>query len=95
MRLDLTWRAEDGLELPMALWYPGPGYRMISTGVLGGGLGPREWVLNAQVPAAAQHAGGDHPVARARVPQRRRQPFAVFGAPAQVQPHAHMLARQE
>jgi adenosylcobinamide amidohydrolase len=25
---------------------------MISTGVLGGGLGPREWVLNAQVPAA-------------------------------------------
>jgi adenosylcobinamide amidohydrolase len=50
MRLDLTWRAEDGLDLPMALWRPGPGYRMISTGVLGGGLGPREWVLNAQVP---------------------------------------------
>ena len=52
MRLDLSWRAEDGLDLPMALWRPGPGYRMISTGVLGGGLGPREWVLNAQVPAA-------------------------------------------
>jgi adenosylcobinamide amidohydrolase len=51
MRLDLSWRAEDGLRLPMALWHPGPGYRMISTGVLGGGLGPREWVLNAQVPA--------------------------------------------
>ena len=40
------------LDLPMALWRPGPGYRMISTGVLGGGLGLREWVLNAQVPAA-------------------------------------------
>ena len=52
MRLDLSWRAEDGELLPTALWYPGPGYRMISTGVLGGGLGPREWVLNAQVPAA-------------------------------------------
>jgi adenosylcobinamide amidohydrolase len=52
MRLDVSWRAEDGHELPMALWRPGPGYRMISTGVLGGGLGPREWVLNAQVPAA-------------------------------------------
>jgi adenosylcobinamide amidohydrolase len=51
MRLDLNWRTEDGLRLPMALWHPGPGYRMISTGVLGGGLGPREWVLNAQVPA--------------------------------------------
>ena len=52
MRLELNWRAEDGLRLPMALWRPGPGYRMISTAVLGGGLGPREWVLNAQVPAA-------------------------------------------
>jgi adenosylcobinamide amidohydrolase len=52
MRLDLSWRAEDGLDLPMALWRPGPGYRMISTGVLGGGLGLREWVLNAQVPSA-------------------------------------------
>jgi adenosylcobinamide amidohydrolase len=49
MRLDLSWRAEDGLDLPMAVWRPGPGYQMISTGVLGGGLGPREWVLNAQV----------------------------------------------
>jgi adenosylcobinamide amidohydrolase len=52
MRLNLNWRAEDGARLPMALWHPGPGYRMISSGVLGGGLGPREWVLNAQVPAA-------------------------------------------
>lgn len=53
MRLHQHWRAEeDGQRLPMALWRPGPGYRMISTGVLGGGLGPREWVLNAQVPAA-------------------------------------------
>src|SRR5215472_14058426 len=63
MRLELNWRTEDGERLPMALWRPGPGYRMISTGVLGGGLGPREWVLNAQVPAAyartdlAQHQG--------------------------------------
>ena len=52
MRLNLNWRVEDGARLPMALWHPGPGYRMISSGVLGGGLGPREWVLNAQVPAA-------------------------------------------
>ena len=51
MRLDLSSRPEDGRDLPLALWRPGPGYRMISTGVLGGGLGPREWVLNAQVRA--------------------------------------------
>jgi adenosylcobinamide amidohydrolase len=49
MRLELHWRSEDGLRLPMALWRPGPGYRMISSAIVGGGLGPREWVLNAQV----------------------------------------------
>ena len=37
--------------MPVALWCPGPGYRMISSGVAGGGIGLREWVLNAQVPA--------------------------------------------
>jgi adenosylcobinamide amidohydrolase len=50
VRLELKWRDEGGVRLPMALWHPGPGYVMISSGVLGGGLGPREWVLNAQVP---------------------------------------------
>ncbi len=39
------------MRLPAACWRPGSGYRMISSGVLGGGIGPREWVLNAQVPA--------------------------------------------
>jgi adenosylcobinamide amidohydrolase len=50
MRLEQLWREEDGARLAMALWRPGPGWTMISSGVLGGGLGPREWVLNAQVP---------------------------------------------
>lgn len=56
MRVELRWRteaAEDGTAakpLAMALWRPGPGWTMMSSGVLGGGLGPREWVLNAQVP---------------------------------------------
>jgi adenosylcobinamide amidohydrolase len=49
MRLELHWRSEDGVRLPMGLWRPGPGYLMISSGTVGGGLGPREWVLNAQV----------------------------------------------
>jgi adenosylcobinamide amidohydrolase len=49
MRLELRWRSEDGVRLPMVLWRPGPGYQMISSGTVGGGLGPREWVLNAQV----------------------------------------------
>ena len=33
MRLELHWRSEDGIRLPMALWRPGPGYQMISTGI--------------------------------------------------------------
>jgi adenosylcobinamide amidohydrolase len=49
MRLELHWRSEDGVRLPMALWRPGPGYQMIASSIVGGGLGPREWVLNAQV----------------------------------------------
>jgi adenosylcobinamide amidohydrolase len=52
MRLQLRWHRQDGMRLPVALWCPGPGYRMISSGVAGGGIGPREWVLNAQVPAS-------------------------------------------
>jgi adenosylcobinamide amidohydrolase len=49
MRVELHWREEDGVRLPMACWRPGPGYRMIASSVLGGGIGPRNWVLNAQV----------------------------------------------
>jgi adenosylcobinamide amidohydrolase len=50
MRLEQLWRDEGGKRLAMAAWRPGPGWTMISSGILGGGMGPREWVLNAQVP---------------------------------------------
>jgi adenosylcobinamide amidohydrolase len=36
--------------LPALVWRCGPGWRMASTTLIGGGLGPRRWVLNAQVP---------------------------------------------
>jgi adenosylcobinamide amidohydrolase len=52
MRWEMRWQHQDGVRLPVALWRPGPGYRMISSAVVGGGIGPREWVLNAQVPAS-------------------------------------------
>lgn len=45
---DLT-RVEDGERLHALLWRPGPGWRMVSSAVLGGGTGERAWVLNAQV----------------------------------------------
>ncbi|NUW40154.1 adenosylcobinamide amidohydrolase [Nonomuraea rhodomycinica] len=47
----LTFREEDGARLGTLLWEFGPGWRMISSAVLGGGIGPRAWVLNAQVVA--------------------------------------------
>src|SRR5216684_2052930 len=52
MQVEVRWHCQDGVRLPVAGWSPGPGWRMISSGVAGGGFGPREWVLNAQVPAA-------------------------------------------
>ncbi|MFF4474649.1 adenosylcobinamide amidohydrolase [Streptomyces sp. NPDC001599] len=42
-------RVEDGERLHALLWRPGPGWRMVSSAVLGGGTGERAWVLNAQV----------------------------------------------
>nr|WP_211244546.1 adenosylcobinamide amidohydrolase [Actinospica robiniae] len=44
-------RLEDGACRHMLAWRAGPGWRMVSSSVLGGGLGEREWVLNAQVRA--------------------------------------------
>lgn len=43
-------RPESGSDWPMLLWRPGPGWRMVSSAPLGGGIGVRHWVLNAQVP---------------------------------------------
>jgi adenosylcobinamide amidohydrolase len=42
-------RVEEGEQLHALLWQAGPGWRMISSAVLGGGIGERAWVLNAQV----------------------------------------------
>lgn len=59
MRLEMRWRSEDGVSLPVAVWRAGPGYRMIASGVVGGGLGERAWVLNAQVPGGYERMDPD------------------------------------
>jgi adenosylcobinamide amidohydrolase len=48
--LPLLSRQEGGGTWPMLLWVPGDGRRMVSSAPLGGGIGERRWVLNAQVP---------------------------------------------
>ncbi len=45
----LLMRVEDGARLGALVWDAGPGWRMLSSGVLGGGVGPRRFVVNAQV----------------------------------------------
>ena len=45
----LTHRREDGLDVPLLLWrFPEP-LLAASSAVLGGGTGPREWLINASV----------------------------------------------
>lgn len=50
MNIELIWRSEEDVRLAAAIWRPGPGWRMISSALVGGGIGPASWVLNAQVP---------------------------------------------
>ncbi|GAA4220810.1 adenosylcobinamide amidohydrolase [Streptosporangium album] len=47
--MKLRHRQEDGARLASLLWEFGPGWRAISSAMVGGGIGPVEWVLNAQV----------------------------------------------
>ncbi|MGP3930954.1 adenosylcobinamide amidohydrolase [Nonomuraea sp. KM88] len=49
--MKLTYRVEEDARLGSLLWEFGPGWRMISSAMLGGGIGTRAWVLNAQVVA--------------------------------------------
>ncbi|MFH0518592.1 adenosylcobinamide amidohydrolase [Streptomyces sp. M41] len=50
LSLHLLPRLEDGEQLHALMWRAGSGWRMISSAVLGGGIGERTWVMNAQVP---------------------------------------------
>ncbi|MER6678297.1 adenosylcobinamide amidohydrolase [Streptomyces sp. NPDC000983] len=47
--LEYHGRIEDGERLSSLLWRLGDGWRTISNAVLGGGIGERAWILNAQV----------------------------------------------
>jgi adenosylcobinamide amidohydrolase len=49
LRVQHLTRIEDGERLHALVWRAGDGWRMISSAVLGGGVGRRAWVLNAQV----------------------------------------------
>jgi adenosylcobinamide amidohydrolase len=45
----LVERQEGGRSWPVLVWDAGPGWRAVSSALLGGGLGPCAWWLDAQV----------------------------------------------
>jgi adenosylcobinamide amidohydrolase len=49
VNIELVWRDEDGARLAATVWRAGGGWRAVSSAMLGGGIGPLNWVLNAQV----------------------------------------------
>jgi adenosylcobinamide amidohydrolase len=59
----LVSRSEDGRTWPVLVWTPGPGWRAVSSAIVGGCLGPRAWWLDAQVDKEYFHPD---PVAHAR-----------------------------
>lgn len=61
VRVGRAVRTEDGACRHLLVWRAGPGWRMVSSAVLGGGLGERGWVLNAQVrPGYARMDPAEH-----------------------------------
>ncbi|MGW6285706.1 adenosylcobinamide amidohydrolase [Streptomyces sp. NPDC055107] len=62
-RGELRDRHEDGHRLHHLLWRLGPGVRVCSSAVLGGGIGTRAWILNAQVPGGYPRVDPDRHLA--------------------------------
>lgn len=47
--VELRERPEPAGPRPVLVWAPGPGWRSVSSAIVGGGLGPTTWWLNAGV----------------------------------------------
>ncbi|MET9402983.1 adenosylcobinamide amidohydrolase [Kitasatospora sp. NPDC002965] len=62
--IERSGRPEDGECRHLLVWRAGPGWRMLSSAVLGGGLGEREWLVNAQVRAGYGRTDPDRHLAQ-------------------------------
>ncbi|MGH9153192.1 MAG: adenosylcobinamide amidohydrolase [Acidimicrobiales bacterium] len=61
MDLQIRLRRENGRSLGVLVWRFDPAVRAVSSAPHGGGLGPRRWIVNAQVPAGyARRDPGAH-----------------------------------
>ena len=53
-------RQEAGRPFPVLVWRPSSPMRMVASAPHGGGVGPRRWIVNAQVPASYARRDPDH-----------------------------------
>ncbi|MFD4945576.1 adenosylcobinamide amidohydrolase [Streptomyces sp. NPDC058409] len=83
-RGELLTRHEDGLDLPHLVWRLGPGWRVCSSAVLGGGIGPRAWILNAQVPGGYPRLDPDRHLAEIAAAEHLTGPGAGLMTAADV-----------
>jgi adenosylcobinamide amidohydrolase len=85
----LLSRSEDGERLHALLWTAGPGRRMVSSAVLGGGIGERGWVLNAQVAHGYRRTDPDRHLAELAVEAGVEGLGVGLMTAADVSRHAH------
>ncbi|WSC74367.1 adenosylcobinamide amidohydrolase [Streptomyces sp. NBC_01724] len=83
-RAELLARQEDGLALHHLVWRLGPGWRVCSSAVLGGGIGPRAWILNAQVPGGYPRLDPDTHLAEIAAAEALAGPGAALMTAADV-----------
>ncbi|MFF4244480.1 adenosylcobinamide amidohydrolase [Streptomyces sp. NPDC001822] len=69
------------------MWRLGPGWRVCSSAVLGGGLGPRGWILNAQVPGGYPRLDPDRHLAEIAASEALTGPGAGLMTAADVTAH--------
>jgi adenosylcobinamide amidohydrolase len=67
MQPELRSRPEAGHDVPVLVWRPPRPMLMIASGPLGGGLGRRDWVLNATVPMSYDRDDPDRHLAEIAV----------------------------
>lgn len=83
-RAELRDRHEDGHRLHHLVWRLGPGVRVCSSAVLGGGIGPRAWILNAQVPGGYPRLDPDRHLAEIAAAEGLSGPGAGLMTAAEV-----------
>ncbi|CAL9615823.1 hypothetical protein SUDANB38_05765 [Streptomyces sp. enrichment culture] len=82
-------RVEDGERLHALLWRAGDGWRMVSSAVLGGGIGERAWVLNAQVSHGYRRTDPDRHLASLAAAAGVRGPGVGLMTAADVSRYGH------